>query len=55
MKTILLILTNLKKYHYCKHLYYRDVYCKHTGLFMYSECIECGKKEISFQLKKTIY
>lgn len=28
----------------CEHLRYSNIYCNDTGLFMYGECCNCGKK-----------
>lgn len=27
----------------CDHNQYEDIYCCHTGLFMFKKCISCGK------------
>ncbi len=29
----------------CEHLIYTDVHCIHTGLFLYKQCNNCGKKK----------
>lgn len=29
----------------CIHYEYEDVYCVDTGLFMYKQCVSCGKKK----------
>lgn len=29
----------------CEHLLYKDIHCYHSGLFMYKECCNCGKKK----------
>lgn len=40
-----LILNKLTNRIRCEHLHYIDVNCYHTGLFMYQECTNCGKKK----------
>ena len=38
------ILKKIKKRIKCKHKKRVDIYCNTTGLFMYKECTNCGKK-----------
>ena len=41
------IIKRIKNRSNCKHEY-RDIYCFHTGIFMYEKCIKCNKKKVIF-------